>query len=254
MDAIVVLEWTFSPSDYFEEEIHIKHESYTMVIGAGKVEARVSSLVYVQEHEMQNKLHASLNNRFLGVQLVTYKPYELSKPSMYRLHADGRRDYTLFAEPAIARLSFGNPDLIVKDKDGNILRDSRRARIEKKKKFSELVEKYREKDIYVRAILGFQQAAIHDPENELVHLYDIWETLKKPFKTKEDAKSNLKISQAKLSLFVRLCNDEPLNQGRHRGKNVGELRDATEEELVKAREIATKMIEAYLYYLETRIT
>ena len=42
----------------------------------------------------------------------------------------------------------------------------------------------------------------------------------------------------------------PLRQGRHRGNNVGVLRDATEGELVEARDYVRVMIEAYLQYLE----
>jgi hypothetical protein len=52
------------------------------------------------------------------------------------------------------------------------------------------------------------------------------------------------------SRLGRLANSEPLKQGRHRGKSAGGLRDASESELVEARNIARSFVEAYLMYLD----
>jgi hypothetical protein len=46
--------------------------------------------------------------------------------------------------------------------------------------------------------------------------------------------------------------DPPLNQGRHRGKKVDELRDATDVELSEARTIAEELIRAYLNHLRNK--
>jgi hypothetical protein len=40
-------------------------------------------------------------------------------------------------------------------------------------------------------------------------------------------------------------------QGRHRGKQLGALRDATASELSEAREIARRMVEGYLRHLHS---
>jgi hypothetical protein len=252
MDDAVVLEWTFSPPDYFEEVIRVERESYTMVINTGEVEARVDPLVYDKEHNMRDELHQVLNDRFLGVQLLTHKPYELSKSSMYRVHPDGQRETTVFVDSAVSFSMAGSVDLIVRDKDGNILSDSRRDRIEKKKELASLVEKYRKQDEFVESMLGFYEAAIRDPKNELVHLFDIWEALVKRFGGETEALTALGISRSKRKTLGKLSNDEPLRQGRHRGAKVGELRDATEAELEEARGIVRNMIESYLHYLESR--
>jgi pimeloyl-ACP methyl ester carboxylesterase len=82
-----------------------------------------------------------------------------------------------------------------------------------------------------------------DPDNELVHLYEIRDALTERL---PDARTKLGITRSEWSRFGQLANDEPLRQGRHRGTNVGNLRDATEGELQEARRIARKMIEAYL--------
>ena len=162
MDDIVILEWKFSPSDYFEEVIRIERESYTMVINKGKVEARIDPTVYDKEHKMRDELHQILNDRFLGVQLFTYKPYELSKSSMRRVYPDGHQEITGFLGLVTSLEMVGSLDILVKDKDGNIRIDSRRDRIEKVKELGVLVEKYRKQDEFVASILEFYDEAIHE--------------------------------------------------------------------------------------------
>ena len=78
MNSVVVLEWTFSPPDYFETRREIKQDDYTMIIADGRVEVKIDSAVYDKNLLMRNALHEELNRRFLGVQLCNYKPYELS--------------------------------------------------------------------------------------------------------------------------------------------------------------------------------
>jgi hypothetical protein len=92
--------------------------------------------------------------------------------------------------------------------------------------------------------------AVNDPGNELVHLYEIRDSTAKHFGGESIARNVLNISGSRWSKLGRLANDEPLKQGRHRGKNPGALRDATEEELREARKIARELVVAYLSYLE----
>lgn len=254
MDDIVVLEWSFSPSDYFEEPIHIKRDHYVMTIDNGKVEARIDSDAYNKEHKMRDELHDALNHRFLAVQLLTHKPYKLSKASMYRLHPNGRKEVTIFAEPGVVTMSVGTPDFVVKDKDGNIVSDSRKDRIEKKKELADLAEAYRSKDTLVTSLLSSYKAAVNDPDNELVHLYEIRDALATKFGRESAARTALGISAAQWSRLGRLANDEPLRQGRHRGEKVGALRDATEAELKEARSIARSFVKGYLKHLERQNT
>ena len=52
---------------------------------------------------------------------------------MTRVHPDGRRDFFLEAEPARFVITGHPVDFQVRDKDGNIIADSKRDRIEKKR-------------------------------------------------------------------------------------------------------------------------
>ena len=252
MEDVVILEWNYSPENYFEEDIHVDRDNYKILISAGKVEARINPEYYEKQNNLRNILHERLNDRFLGVQLFSHKIYELSKASMHRLHPDGRKDITLFVESCVMTMSVGNVDLIVKDKEGNIVADSKRERIDKKKKLAELVEKYSPKDTLVEFLLGSYSTSVTDPENELVHLYEIRDALSKAFSGEALTRKALGLSKSKWSRLGQLANNEPIKQGRHRGQSLGALRDATNDELQEARKIASTFIEAYLEYLDDK--
>jgi len=250
MNAVVVLEWKFSPRDYFEEAIRISRQDYTMTIADGQVQAKIDSAIYEANPDMRQGLHDALNDRFLGVQLLTHRAYELSPSAMTRVHPDGRRDIFIEAEPGRIVISGGTVDFQVTDKDGNIISDSKRDRIEKKKSLAELVTSHRATDALLASLLRSHGAAVRDPNNELVHLYEIREALSTKFAGENAARSALGISSSQWARMGQLCNNEPLWQGPHRGKTGGALRDATEGELTEARGIARTMIEAYLQHLE----
>jgi len=78
MSALYVFKWVFTPPDYFEEPYEISRDEYVMRIDIGTVEAKVSEESYDAEPNMRELLHSALNDRFLGVQLLTFQPYELS--------------------------------------------------------------------------------------------------------------------------------------------------------------------------------
>lgn len=250
MNKIIIFEWTYTPADYFEAPIHIKQDTYEMTIKDGKVEARLKQTNREEESQMRQKLHESLNNRFLGVQLLTHKPFELSTPVKYHLRLDGKRDVFIQLKPATLTFTAIPVDIIVRDQIGNITKDTRQERIDKKKELACLAEKFGEKPIVI-ALLNSYNNAVYDPKNELVHLYEICDTLKSTFRGKQNACAVLNISsKSEWGRLGQLANDEPLKQGRHRGQNAGNLRDATNAELEEGRKIAWKMIHAYLLYLD----
>jgi len=249
MEDIVILEWAFSPPNYFEEPIDIILDQYHMIIDNGKVEARIKPEVYNNDPEIRDKLHKSLNDRFLGTQLVSYEDYNLSDSTMFILHPDGRKDTTIFATGGFCISGGGQFDTIVKDEKGNIIKDSKRERIDKKKQLSDLSEKYCVKDPLVKSLLNSNSMSVKDPVNALVHLYEIRDALSKRFGNDTAALEALGISNNKWGRLGILANKQPIKQGRHRG-NFRSLREATEEELKEARNIAQSLVTNYLEYLE----
>jgi hypothetical protein len=252
MNTFYMLEWTYSPPDYFEAPIQISHDQYVMTIENGKVEAKVNDVIYEENPEMRNQLHEALNDRFIYKQVFNHQLFELSKPQVCKIHPDGRKDHFIFLETAEIICTGELVDLVLMDKDGNIVGDTRRNRIDREKSNAELLEKHRANSV-LKAILHSNQTSIMDPNNELIHLYEIRDALIDEFGRESEVKMKLGISSREWRNFGRLANDAPLKQGRHRGKHVGELRDATHEELNKAREFARTLILSYLEYLEHKV-
>jgi len=72
-----------------------------MTIKDGNVKAHIAPETYDKDPNMRGRLHESLNNRFLGAQLISHKPYNLSESHLQRLHPDGRSDTTYSLKPLI---------------------------------------------------------------------------------------------------------------------------------------------------------
>lgn len=214
MNAVVVLEWKFSPPDYFESPIEILRDNYTMIIADGKAEARIDSAVYEANPSMHDILHGELNYRFLGVQLCSHKAYNLSSSTMNRIHPDGSRDCFVTGK-CIAKVTFHPVDFQVSNKEGAIVFDSKRDRIEEKRRLADLVSRYAVHDEFLATLLQIYSAAVNDSNNELVHLYEIRDALKSKFENEKAAKQALNISRSDWSRFGDLCNKKPLRQGRH---------------------------------------
>lgn len=250
MTITVILEWNFSPPNYFEEPIEISRENYTMKIEPGEVIATIDYAVFNKNPSLQIELYESLNNRFLAAQLLSHQMYELFSSRMTHIDRDGHKHIFVGLSSASMLVTTGHLDFLHTDKDGNVISDSRRDRIENKINLAELVAKHKPNDQLVAALLQSHSAAVTDPNNELVHLYEIRDAISNKFGNENSARQKLGITKSQWSRFGALCNTLPLKQGRHRGDFAGELRDASESELEEVRKISQAMIEAYLQYLE----
>lgn len=128
------------------------------------------------------------------------------------------------------------------------LADTKRERIEATKDFALLASRHRT-DPVAELLLKSYHAAITDASKELAHLYDIREVLATKFGGETKARAVLGITKSRWGRLGELANDVPLSQGRHRGRKIGQLRDANPSELDEARAIAKDMIRKYLQYL-----
>lgn len=249
MEEIFILEWSFSPKDYFEDDMAFSSEYGAFHVADGKVELRVSPNVYPADHSRRLEIHAELDTYFLAAQVINHKSYALDKPSVAKIRADGGRDVCIFPEAVTLTVTCGTPDIRVTDSDGNIVSDSRQERIQNRARFAELAARHAD-DSTVTALLASYSAAVNDPGNELVHLYEIRDALSQHFGGELAARKAIGVSSMQWSRAGQLANSEPLSQGRHRGKTLGGLRDATAAELSEAREIARVMINGYLRHID----
>jgi hypothetical protein len=249
MGAVAVwLEWTFGPSDYFEVPIRVDRNDYTLDIGSGVIKAVLSADTFDADQSIRERVHDSILDRMYGIQLLTHRSFELSKPRVTRVRQDGSRDIFVQLEGSTITVSGGTVDLTVTDSNARVLRDTKCERLERRASLAELISQYRASDKLLRALLASYDASTRDPSNELVHLYEIRESLAAFFGGVAQAQDALDLAASQWCRLGALCNNEPVRQGRHRGKTIGALRDASEGELSEARGIARSMIESYLSY------
>jgi hypothetical protein len=126
-DELWIIEWTYSPANYFEEPLQITEKHFELIAQDGKVEAKI-------EHDPRpnlcDQLDKRLKLRFQGVQLVSGVQYEFSEPSVHCRNSDGTSIFVCVGTIE-AKLSV-SADFKIMDKNGNVIEDSHAERIEKK--------------------------------------------------------------------------------------------------------------------------
>jgi len=246
----VQLEWKYTPETYLEEPISISFEGGDLNIGNGVAIAKIEPAVYHSSSSIQKDLTRQIESRLHAVQMMTHEDFDLSKASRTDLREDGKKNHFVEVESCVMSMSFRTVDIIVKDKDGNVVSDTKRERLNKQEKLASLVDKHRNYDATLDQMLKSHQKSVKDPENELVYLYEVRDSLSKKFGSKKNAIRKLDITDDDWEEIGKLANSLPLKQGRHRGRAVGSLRDAEGSELEKARKSVAYLIEQYLDYLE----
>jgi hypothetical protein len=244
----IELEWHYTPQSYFEERVVLEREGYSIEINAGRITAKMTADVFESQPSLDDSLSKQLNDYFLGAQPIRRQPFEIQGGAITRVRPDGRRDTTIGLGTASMNIKGGHVDLVYTDQEGRV-HDTRRDRIDAAKTLAERSVRHAT-DQTAHKMLGSFDAAVRDPDNELVHLYEVWDALREKFGDDTSVKEALGISSSARSRLGQLANDEPLNQGRHRGRHAGSLRDATAEEMDEARGITRDMIAAYLKYLD----
>ncbi|AEJ01501.1 putative ferric uptake regulation protein [Nitrosomonas sp. Is79A3] len=247
----VQLEWKYSPENYLEEPIAILFEGGDLEIKDGIAIAKIDPDLYHPDSSIREILTRQIENRLHAVQIMTHRDFELSKSSRADIRDDGRKNHFLEVESCVMTMSLGTIDLIVKDKDGNVVSDTKKERLDKQKHLAILIDKHRNSDSTLDQMLKSYQKSVKDPDDELVHLYEIRDSLSERFGSKGSAIHKLGITITDWGEIGKIANTLPLKQGRHRGKAVGALRDADIAELEEARKSVVYLIEKYLEYLET---
>jgi hypothetical protein len=243
--ARTVLEWTYEPSNFFEEQTRIAYEEGGIEIGAGIARGTFGPERYEQGELFRNKMHKILNSYFLSQQIFSRQPYTLEKPNLVLEHADGRRAISLTLESVVLVTSFGSLDITATDADGNIIADSKADRLERQAQFREQVATILPHDAALRRMLQSFRNAMDDQDNLLVYLFEIRDALVGEFSDAATVRAAVKVSNADWRKFGQLANDEPLQEGRHRGKHAT-LRSASADESAWAIEFGRRLIEGYV--------
>lgn len=249
MAATVVLEWKFSPPSYFEEGLTIQRQHVIITIADGKVVARIPAAIYDKDPVVvRANVEAELRARFLAAQIIDHKHVDLAEPTLIRIDSEGRRHLFVEVEAGHVTVTGGMIDVEIRNKAGNIVSSSRTNRIARRNEVADLAGKHASDELLI-AMLASYDDAIRDPRNELIYLYEVRDAIAAHFHGQDAAQAALGIDRQAWSRFGFLCCTLPLRQGRHRGHNVGALRDASEDELNEARTFARNVIDRYLRYL-----
>ncbi|GIK76257.1 MAG: hypothetical protein BroJett021_52450 [Chloroflexota bacterium] len=252
MGTKVILEWDFTPPTFFEEEWSFSFETCDVRVSAGKIEATLDSAEHDADPAIRARLDAELQGRFLGGQLSNLQPYKLSRGATIRLHPDGRRDVSVLLESGVfAVASIGSVDFRRTDSAGNVIEDTKRARIDERKALAARIASARLADHALDSAVQSYEASLREPEVSLVRLYEIKDAICNALGGTKAACAALGLGEGCWDRLHELCNNMPLKQGRHLGsKKIDDRRDATEDELREARGIARMMIEKYLNYID----
>ena len=250
MGLSVTITWSYKPTDYFEDPYKGTFEDVELKIFDGSIEATVDAILYDSDPGLSARLKQHIIGLFDGIKLMSHSPYEIRTGAIERERPDGGRDIVIIPSAACAVAMAGKVNVKLIDKDGNVIHDSRAERIRSRMLVAQAIATKKGTDDTLDAILDSYSRAVDDPDDELIHLFEIREALAKHFGGKTEALAAIEVSSNRNSTLGRLANHEPLNQGRHRGKKAPNLRDATTEELEEARSIARDMILGYLEFIQ----
>jgi hypothetical protein len=173
------------------------------------------------------------------------KSFQLRGPNIIQHTAAGTRNIAMTVGTGAYLVTGGQVDFVVTDAAGNVKADSKAERIVAETSFVRELAQKAAKSATLRAMLDSYGQATDDPDNELVHLYEIRDAASKHYGGEKAARDALGITKTNWQALGRLANDEPLVEGRHRGRQVGSLRNATEAELETARSVARSIIDGF---------
>jgi len=238
------LEWIYEPVAFFEAPYEHEYANFRLLVNDGKAVASLTVPTDPVPTDVEKEITTVLEGVFLIRQLQLHANYKLEGPRIYQ-HSAGRKNVSIQLEGASLALTGGQVDLIVQDQAGNIVRDSRAERIaQHNSTLSQLASKVRQ-SITLRSLLRSFSRSIADPDDELVHLYEIRDALSRHYGGGQAARNALAIDRREWQRMGILANVEPLEQSRHRGKHPQGRRRATDAELEEARGLARKWIIAF---------
>jgi len=242
-----IIQFEYKPVDYFETRFQDSNAKYTLNIENGIVEINLFApqdvVPKLLQKEITDKIHAILNARMV----IKHEPFELGSINIQQHYPNGtiNTHRTIAGVASVIKFKTYAPDIVIKDADRKIIRDTKAERIAQEEIFMKLSADIVNKNPLVKKLFDSYKSAVIDPKNELVYLYEIRDSLKGLYGSEKKALKQLNFPKSKWNRLGSLSNVEPLMEGRHRGLNEN-LRHATDEELSEARKIVHELITAFL--------
>ena len=236
--------WTYLPPRFFEADLQIPMLDGTVSFQGGRVTYLRDTPLAADIRQFLKEATKHVRRILDARRLLIGGSYELSDPQFVEIDDTGKKHYTLLVESASHAVLVDSVDLIVSDKAGNVLRDTKTERIKAETAYvTDLSAKAARHPTLAQMLESFAQS-YEDRKNALVHLYEVRDAAATHFGNKTAALRALNIPASNWNRLGELSNDLPLVEGRHRGKQQA-LRPATLEELDEARTLARSIIDAF---------
>ena len=243
------LEWTYEPTNFFEVPYRHSAVEFEVVVESGRVLATLTTPTASVADDLEQQVKAMIDSIFLIRQLQVHRRYTLYGPRIYQ-HSAGRKNVSIRVGSAAVLAVGGQADIVIRNAAGDIVHDSRSDRIEGHKALFDSVAPKVIRSQVLRSLVESYSRSISDPNNELVHLYEVRDSLSAHFGGEQEARDALQITKSAWQRLGVLANVEPLAQGRHRGKYPGSHRTATTAELEDARALVREWILSFARTIE----
>jgi hypothetical protein len=238
------LEWSYSPPDFFETPYRGQTDDYVLFADSGLVRVRLRTPSDTIDAELRNRITKEIQGLLRLRQLQVHRQFKLGVATIYQRQSDGKKSVSISVGGVFSLAKVGQVDIVLCDASGVVVHDSKAERIKEHTRFIDSIMPKLASSTTLNAVLESYNAAVSDPTNELVHLYEIRDALAKHYGGDAEPRRKLRIAEKDWKRLGALANTAPLKEGRHRGKH-SKLRQATAAELDEARKIARCLIEAF---------
>lgn len=128
---------------------------------------------------------------------------------------------------------------------GAVIRDTAAERRTAESEFMSKILPKAQGCLALRSMLENYGKALNDPARLFIHLFAVQDAIKRHFGGGDKARDGLQIDPVDWNRLHKLCNDEPLKEGRHVGRHYDTLRHATPEEVATGKELSKAFILAF---------
>lgn len=248
MSSKATLEWSYSPAGLIDGLLEFEKFGGSVVAAGGRVTADFDEQVYRADATLADKLLVAIQARLAPAQRRLQQAVEFSHPPTLTVaHSDGKREIFLECSASVSISDHLEIQII---RNGVVIEDSEQERIERESRQALLLESHSD-DLILARILASHRNSLRDPDNEFVHLYEIWDALESKFLKRHQVADALKIEFSKFGQFQAVCN-RPTSASRHRGTADGALRQPSPAEYELARSIAWELVMGYAEWLSTQ--
>jgi hypothetical protein len=239
------LRWGYSPPDLFEGPQSFQTQEGIFMFDGGHAALMLPTPMDPVPASTMNNAREALGAILVARQLRTRRVYRLNDAATIHQHSATGVSATITtgAGKLIATGAALTADVAVVDSvSGEVSNNSGEMRRQADATFVATLAPKIARSPVLRALADIYQHAADDQQNELVHLYEIKDALASHFQGLHLAKRAFPGADTHLSTLGRLADNGPLREGRHRGRHLGQLRPATNEELNDARHAALELI------------